>query len=92
MTEGLSSGACKASELFSSMRFWTLKHKRRLVVMNAIVQDRLKQNDIESTCDRIATYKQDDDCYLNFLNLDVGMANTNHGAKPFGSVCLLYIN
>ncbi|CAH8272272.1 unnamed protein product [Arabidopsis lyrata] len=35
------------------------KHKRRLAVMNALIQDRLKQNDSES--------KQDDDCYLNFL-------------------------
>ncbi|VVB17157.1 unnamed protein product [Arabis nemorensis] len=33
------------------------KHKRRLAVMNALIQDRLKQNDSES----------DDDCYLNFL-------------------------
>ncbi|CAF2144528.1 unnamed protein product [Brassica napus] len=81
MTEGLSSRACKVSELFSSMRFWTLKHKRRLVVMNAIVQDRLKQNDIES----------DDDCYLNFLNLDVGMANTNHGAW-LGLVAIYKLN
>ncbi|KAG7603491.1 Cytochrome P450 [Arabidopsis thaliana x Arabidopsis arenosa] len=33
------------------------KHKRRLAVMNALIQDRLKQNGSES----------DDDCYLNFL-------------------------
>ncbi|XP_010421446.1 PREDICTED: ent-kaurene oxidase, chloroplastic isoform X1 [Camelina sativa] len=34
-------------------------HKRRLAVMNALIQDRLKQNDSET--------KQDDDCYLNYL-------------------------
>nr|UAK14967.1 cytochrome P450 701A77 [Iberis amara] len=33
------------------------KHKNRLAVMNALIQDRLKQNDSES----------DDDCYLNYL-------------------------
>ncbi|EOA20447.1 hypothetical protein CARUB_v10000758mg [Capsella rubella] len=33
------------------------KHKRRLAVMNALIQDSLKQNDSET----------DDDCYLNFL-------------------------
>nr|QWK52205.1 cytochrome P450 701A3-2 [Isatis tinctoria] len=32
------------------------KHKRRLAVMNALIQDRLKQN-----------YSDSDDCYLNFL-------------------------
>lgn len=55
------------------------KHKRRLAVMNALVQDRLKQNDSETvflfncshllpySSDLISTWKQDDDCYLNFL-------------------------